>query len=270
VLTGVILFVSRLLRKDRSPIDMTDNNPSAEQPVALSRAEVRSVDERAIRQYGMSSLVLMENAARGIADQLQRLAIDGPVVILCGKGNNGGDGLALARHLDLRGYEVETFVFAMANELSADAAANLKIAQAANLKVRLVPDPLADTSWQAGLSRAAWIVDGLLGTGAQGAVRPPLDSVIERINAAGRPILAIDIPSGMDCDTGAMDNVCVRASHTCTFVAEKLGFLSASAKSRIGTISVHDIGAPRELIESIFAARVQVAPPTPGDRHEPT
>jgi NAD(P)H-hydrate epimerase len=96
---------------------------------------------------------------------------------------------------------------------------------------------------------ADWIVDALLGTGARGEPRPPLDAVIDQINAAAAPTLAIDLPSGLDCDTGEPARHTIRAAQTCTFVAAKPGFLTPGAEQFTGCVHVLDIGAPRRLVE---------------------
>jgi len=102
------------------------------------------------------------------------------------------------------------------------------------------------------LAGASWIVDALLGTGARGEPRPPLDAAIDEINAAVIPILAVDLPSGLDCDTGLPARHTIRAARTCTFVAQKPGFLVAAAQRFLGIVDVVDIGAPRQLTEEIL------------------
>src|SRR5579863_6004134 len=104
-------------------------------PAVLNREQTREVDRRAAAEYGMSTLVLMENAGRGVADTLCRLGVSGPVVICCGKGNNGGDGFVVARHLDLRGVRVRVLVWADAGELSGDAGANFGILQKSGVPI---------------------------------------------------------------------------------------------------------------------------------------
>ena len=101
-------------------------------------------------------------------------------------------------------------------------------------------------NWTPILSGAAWIVDALLGTGSHGDPRPPLDRVIDRINAAGKPILAVDLPSGLDCDTGQPGHPTIRATHTCTFVAAKPGFFVPGAAEYTGQLHIADIGAQRQ------------------------
>lgn len=213
-------------------------------PRTLTRDQVREVDRRAIEEYGMSGLVLMENAGRGCADTLCRLGISGPVVICCGKGNNAGDGFVIARHLDLRGFAAKVLLWCDPGQLTGDAATNYRILTKMDLPIFAYSGVHDASRLAAHLNGADWIVDGLLGTGARGEPRPPLDEVISQLNQHGAKKLAIDLPSGLDCDTGAAASVTFRADHTCTFVAAKPGLLAPQAKSVVGEIHVLDIGAP--------------------------
>jgi len=220
----------------------------------LTRAQVREVDRRAIEQYGLSGLVLMENAGRGVVEVLCRLAVAAPVVLCCGKGNNAGDGFVIARHLDLRGIRTQTLIFGDPAELRGDAAANFQVLSKAGLSWRRLDPDAEPSALRAELQAAGVIVDALLGTGAQGAPRPPLATVIELINASGRPVVAVDLPSGLDCDTGAASPHTIRAQHTCTFVAAKPGLLTPSAQHYVGELHIVDIGVPRKLIEELCSA----------------
>ena len=220
----------------------------------LTREWSRKVDELAIRNYGMSGLVLMENAGRGCADLLERLGIHGPVLICCGKGNNAGDGFVIARHLDLRGYQVRVLLWSDPKDLRGDAAANYEIVSRAQIPLIACPGQ-ADHPWiEEQLFSADWILDALLGTGSTGTPRAPLDSAILVMNQSAAKKLAIDLPSGLDCDLGVPSNPTVRADHTATFVAAKRGFLAAEAQDYLGVVHVLDIGAPRKLVEEIMAA----------------
>ncbi len=211
----------------------------------LSRDEVRAIDRRAIEEYGVPGVVLMENAGRGAAELLLSLGITGPVIICAGKGNNGGDGYVIARHLDNAGWPVKVLLFARPEELTGDAAINYHIIARSGVPITVQP---AEEAIRAELSSAAWIVDALFGTGLTGAVRPPFDRVIAAINESGKPVLAVDIPSGLDCDTGQPLGACVRATHTVTFVAQKKGFANAAAKEWLGQVHVAGIGAPRAVV----------------------
>ncbi len=222
----------------------------------LSREEVRELDRRAIEEFGVPGVVLMENAGRGVAEVLVGLGCRGPVVICCGKGNNGGDGFVIARHLDNRSIPVRVLLFARPEDLTGDAAVNYQIIARSDLPVELYAGDFWDESaLQGHLTKADWIVDALFGTGLTGSVRKPLDRVIAAINASRAHVLAVDIPSGLDCDTGQPLGPTVRAEHTVTFVAEKKGFANASAKEWIGQVHVVDIGAPRPLLQEASPTR---------------
>jgi NAD(P)H-hydrate epimerase len=215
----------------------------------LSREEVRQIDRLAIQEFGVPGVVLMENAGRGTAALLRELGASGPVVICCGKGNNGGDGLVVARHLDAWGVPVHVILTCHPSELSGDAAVNFAIVNRASISWS-GPDPeLSTAETDEWLRRADWIVDGLLGTGTTGTVRDPMKRAIERINAAPAKRLAIDLPSGLDCDTGEVLGAAVMAHHTATFVALKKGFLSPKAQPYVGHVYVLDIGVPRIVLE---------------------
>ncbi len=198
----------------------------------------------AIRDYRLPGMVLMENAGRGVVETLLTLGVVGRVVIACGRGNNGGDGLVVARHLDLHRVPVEVWLVGPPDGWPADAAVNLDVVRQSRLSLRSFT-PADEPSFREALQAAAWIVDGLLGTGAVGSPRPPLDRVIRAMNEAPGKRLAIDLPSGLDCDTGQVSDPTFRADHTCTFVAAKPGLLMPPAQAFVGDIHVVHIGAPR-------------------------
>ena len=219
----------------------------------MRRDEVRSLDARAIEDYGIPGVVLMENAGRGAADiALAMLAgIDAPrVAILCGKGNNGGDGFVMARHLHNRGIPVETFYTGHAGEAGeGDAAVNMRIVLKMGLPFEEIVSPEQMAALGKRLQDYDLIVDALLGTGLTGEVREPLRSLILAINASKRPVLAVDIPSGLDADEGRPLAAAVKAARTATFAATKLGFTKPEGVQYCGKVTVIDIGAPRCLLE---------------------
>jgi len=214
----------------------------------MSRTEVRDVDRKAVEIFGMPGVVLMENAGRGAADVLVELGISGPVVVCAGKGNNGGDGFVIARHLENRGFEVRVLLFADPNQLRGDALINHSILAAAGTSMVAWPDLPSREKLDRELASADWIIDALLGTGTTGEVREPYRTIIESINTVGARTLAVDLPSGMDCDTGETLGLAVRADHTATFVAPKLGFETMGASFWTGVVHVIDIGVPRSLL----------------------
>lgn len=215
---------------------------------SMTRDEVRAVDRRAIDEYGLTGLVLMENAGRGTAALLIELGIHGPVVVCAGRGNNAGDGFVIARHLENRGDDVRVLLFGPPDDLGGDAGVNLRVVEKAGTPLRVFGPTFDVHELDVELSRAEWIVDALLGTGARGEVREPLATVIRRINAATGRVLAVDLPSGLDCDTGQPLGECVRADHTATFVARKRGFDAPDADKWTGAVHIIDIGVPRAML----------------------
>ena len=204
---------------------------------SLTRAQVRELDRRAIEEFGVPGLVLMENAGRGCAEWLRQLNPQRlPTLVVCGPGNNGGDGFVIARHLDNHGWPVSVWLYGDASRLPPDAAINLAIIQKCGL---LNPPPQ---------HFRGWIVDALFGTGLTRPLGPPYDTLIAALNASGNPIFSVDIPSGLDCDTGEPLGPTVRAQYTATFVARKRGFDNPAAANWTGSVRVIDIGAPRRLI----------------------
>jgi NAD(P)H-hydrate epimerase len=211
----------------------------------LTREQLRRIDQRATSDYGIPGIVLMENAARAAADvacQMMQGDCVGEVLILCGGGNNGADGMALERPLDKRGCEVLIQITIDPERYQGDALTNYRIAQKMNLAIEPLNLPaIASTP-------AILIVDAVFGTGLTRPPREPFDQIAHTINGLRIPVLAIDLPSGMDCDTGKTPGACIKATRTVTFVAEKLGFDEPAARQLLGLVTVADIGCPRELI----------------------
>jgi NAD(P)H-hydrate epimerase len=216
-------------------------------PRVLTREQVRSVDQQAIDEYGMMGVMLMENAGRNSAELLRSIGVTGRVAICCGKGNNGGDGFVIARHLEIAGVELRVLLCVSPSTLTGDAAINFQILERACTPIVCPP-----FDWNAELAGSEWIVDALLGTGTQGLLREPFISSVAAINAAKCKVLSVDLPSGLDCDTGLpLGSNCVRADHTATFVARKIGFESEGAARWTGQVHVIDIGVPRTLLNRV-------------------
>jgi NAD(P)H-hydrate epimerase len=230
-------------------------------PRALSRDEVRSLDRRAIERHGVPGVVLMENAGRGAAELAVRLwPAARRVAILCGPGNNGGDGFVIARHLELSGHQVRVLLAAPPDRFTGDAATMLDIVRRSGIP-HVDLSGAAPEAWRAALADADLVVDALLGTGAVGPPRGTVATAITALAAVAagpRPpaVLAIDLPSGLDADTGAAAQPCVRADATATFVARKRGFASPGAAALTGTVHVVGIGAPLALLaEKVTATK---------------
>ncbi len=195
---------------------------------------MRAVDSWAIEEKGVPSLELMEAAGRAVATAVGDLAPEGPVRVVCGKGNNAGDGLVAARYLAEAGHEVEALLLWPAEELSGDAAANLERFGAEGLDGDPAPR----------LAESGAVVDAIFGTGFSGAPREPATAAIEAINRCGAPVVACDIASGVDASSGEVEGPAVEAAITVSFHAAKLGHRIAPGKWHAGELRVVPIGIP--------------------------
>jgi NAD(P)H-hydrate epimerase len=217
----------------------------------LSRRQVREVDRAAIEEFHVPGIVLMENAARGVVEVTEEM-LEGRrgqrVLILCGGGNNGGDGLAVARHLHNHGYRPLVGITTEVTKYRGDALINWRIALAMGVAwFPATPDAIRE-------SDPALVVDGIFGTGLSERPREDLGPIVEALGRLGAPVLSIDVPSGMNCDTGEPLGACVKATRTVTFVAMKLGFKNPASKRYTGEVTVAEIGCPKELIERLATA----------------
>ena len=219
---------------------------------ALNCQQIRALDELAIRRLGIPGIVLMENAGRGCAELIyETLAAPkmGRVVVLCGPGNNGGDGFVIARHLHNAGVYVDVVLAKPAEKSTGDAGTNLRILEHMGLDLIRAFEPSGRERAANAITKADIVVDALLGTGSTGAPRGVIAQLIDAANAAPRAKrIAIDIPSGLDADLGVAQQPCFRADATVTLVAPKIGFSSPGAREFVGRIVVADIGAPRSQL----------------------
>lgn len=224
----------------------------------LTREESRQADENAIKRFCIPSLVLMENAGRTCAEILieqgDRPITDQAVLVLCGPGNNGGDGFVIARHLYIAGVKVKVVLFRSAEEYSGDARLNL--IALSRFRMQVVE---FDASWHdekilrvfssVRRSEPSWVVDALLGTGASGAPRDSMARAIKTANGMTARRFAVDIPSGLDCDTGDAANPTFRADVTGTMIDQKAGFENSRSPEFTGQVLVVGIGAPDEIMK---------------------
>lgn len=216
----------------------------------MSRQEVRAFDQRAIEQLGVPGVILMENAGRQAADVAAHMLQESGgcrALVIAGPGNNGGDGFVIARHLLTWGYEVEVLLMADAERVKGDALINYRPLKALGIAVIELGDVPAEELRQRILESAAesdLLIDAMLGTGLTDEVREPFATAIEALNEAARPVLAIDVPSGLDADTGRPLGRAVRATATVTMVAPKMGFEEEAAAEYLGEVYVADIGVP--------------------------
>jgi hydroxyethylthiazole kinase-like uncharacterized protein yjeF len=219
--------------------------------LVLSCEQVRRLDADAIRDLQIPSLLLMENAARGAAEIILHEGSWETVTIICGPGNNGGDGLALSRLLAAENVSSAVFLLRGDKALSADALANLQLLDRCGLPVMEFELPqLRDHLLK--LSSRDLVVDALLGTGIRGTVRSPFREVIEVVNESDASVLSLDIPSGLDCDSGTPCGTAVHADRTVTFAAMKSGLLAEPAAQFTGKLSVCHIGLPAVWLQAWY------------------
>ncbi len=246
----------------------------------LTALQMRELDRRAIEDFGVPGVVLMENAGRAAAEQGAENFADrfpGPVLVLCGKGNNGGDGYVIARHLANRGWQVRTLVLAARERVGGDAAVNLEILLHSGAAVEFIASA-EELAAALQSSTAQLVVDALFGTGLNSEARGLCRQAIDWVNASGHPVLSVDIPSGLDADSGRILGTAVRAELTVTFACAKLGQVVHPGAELVGTLVVADIGLPACLLEQLpdalgyidqAAARVLV-PDRPAGGHKGT
>lgn len=233
---------------------------------ALSRAQLRELDRRAQDEGGVSIETLMENAGSAAAEEAQRMLESSGkpkpwnILILCGSGNNGGDGLAAARILNgwlnqgisnsgsSAAARVETIFLKPADRLEGAALKHFERFKQAGLSSRNVLDGAVSTRGY------DLIIDAILGTGFDGALQEPLSRAIEAVNASGVPVLSIDIPSGLNADSGKAQGACIRAGKTVTFAAMKKGFLNPESRAWTGKIVLRDIGIPQKILDATIQA----------------
>ena len=211
----------------------------------MSKKQVRSVDSWAINDLGIPGVVLMENAGRGVSQLIESIiGTQAAVGIVCGAGNNGGDGYVIARHLLNSGYNVRVMILSDKDKIKGDAGINLSVLEKItnDISYCLPNDPSTLGKISEFLHGCDILVDAIFGTGLQGQLRPGFETVIESLNQSKVQILAVDIPSGLDCDSGQPLGASIRARWTATFVANKLGFLYPDSKKYTGQVYVVPIG----------------------------
>lgn len=218
--------------------------------IRLTRSQLQQADQIAIQDYGIPGILLMENAARNLSRIIHEIcdASSLRIMIVCGSGNNAGDGYAAARHLSNMGHSIRIVALKPFDQLQGDARLMAGIVNKMRLEMTLDPDAISPDN--------DVIVDAIFGTGLS---RPPegvFARAIERINQLPSDVqrVAVDIPSGLDCDTGIPLGMAIRAHQTVTFLAEKIGFSHPQANVYTGKVTVTDIGAPPEVIQKVQTA----------------
>jgi len=225
------------------------SKPNVQTMEYLESRLIRQIDAAAVHELGIPALLLMENAARGACEVLESLNPAGRIVIACGPGNNGGDGLAIARLLAAKELASDVYLIHGGKTLTDDAQSNREFLDRSGIAVLDVETNVVCNVLES-LSASDWIVDALLGTGICGDLLSPFREIVESMNRSEAQVLSIDVPSGLNADTGEPCGVAVRAEVTVTFVAKKTGFRNAVAKSYLGQVEVRHIGIPhRWLVE---------------------
>jgi NAD(P)H-hydrate epimerase len=226
-------------------------------------SEIQEMDRLTIQKLGIPGAVLMENAARGASriflDHFTPLG-NSHVVILCGRGNNGGDGYVMARYLHEAGLKITVAILSESDRVSGDALINLEIIRNMGLEIQEVPDTERWVTFNSTMRDCDLIIDGMLGTGLDSPVRGFFAEVIEEVNSLGKPVMAIDIPSGLSADTGQVMGAAIRADLTVTFGFPKLGQLVFPGADLIGRLVRIDIGIPDTITNQVPAAFHMIEP----------
>jgi ADP-dependent NAD(P)H-hydrate dehydratase / NAD(P)H-hydrate epimerase len=232
----------------------------------LTAAETRAVDRLTTERYGIPSAVLMENAGRSVAEFIQRRFSDLErrlIFVLCGKGNNGGDGFVVARQLLNMGATPEVILFCDPREMKGEAQDNLRRWENVSGELHVVRTSAELGEWRSKLLSCDILIDALLGTGVRGPVEGLLRDVIGIVNqrSAVPAVVAVDIPSGLQADTGEIQGQAIVADYTVTFTAPKVGMIQGKANENVGQLIVRDIGSPPELISEVGDGHLHWAEP---------
>ena len=223
----------------------------------VSVEQMRSLDQRAAEEYNMPGILLMENAGIAVAKEAYHMLPieDGErsnnrVAVFAGKGNNGGDAYVAARHLINHGYDVRMFLLCHPDDIQGDALTNWQILRKMGLRYQMVLGERDLNVARVGLINSALVIDGIFGTGYQGTMNPICKEMIRLINESNRPVIAIDVPSGIVADTGAIEDICIHSTKTVTMALPKVGLYLEPATTYVGELIVGDISMPASLWES--------------------
>ncbi|MDF9408017.1 MAG: Bifunctional NAD(P)H-hydrate repair enzyme Nnr [Pelotomaculum sp. PtaB.Bin013] len=245
----------------------------------VTAEEMKKLDQTAIKEYKVPGLVLMENAGRQVVEVIRKVLgnVRGKVItVFVGKGNNGGDGFVIARHLLNMGAEVKVLAIAELDEITGDAATNLNIWRKMGQKVYSLQHGDGINIVRLVLMNTDLIVDAIYGTGFRGKMVEKTGRIVEVLNGSGKPIVAVDIPSGLEADTGKASGPCIQAAHTVTFALPKLGLILEPGADYAGELHVVDISIPAVLIEKEAPQRYLITgemikewlSPRPSDAHK--
>src|SRR3990167_3999636 len=210
---------------------------------------MRRLDETAIKKYGILGLVLMENAGRGVAEIIAREFGGGKrISIFAGKGNNGGDGFVVARHLSNMGFQVSVYLLARKSDVKGDAKVNMNIWEKTSGEIISVTRGFS-LEYKSHIKHSGLIVDAIFGTGLSSDVKGIYRDVIEFINTLNKPVVAVDIPSGLNASNGRVLGSCVKAAITATMAIPKIGLLVYPGVDYAGRVEIVDIGMPQQLLK---------------------
>jgi hydroxyethylthiazole kinase-like uncharacterized protein yjeF len=229
----------------------------------VTASEMREIDRIAIETFGIPGVVLMENAGRGAAEAFLSHFSPQPgagVMILCGRGNNGGDGYVMARYFHAAGLQVSVVVLSELSRIAGDARIHFEIIQHMGIRILEVPDEARWGSARDEVEGHAFVVDAILGTGLNAPVRGFYGQVIEDVNRWGRPVASVDIPSGLNADTGRIMGVAVKAALTVTFGFAKIGQVVFPGAGQVGRLVRVDISIPKAVSERV-PGKLQMAEP---------
>ncbi len=227
----------------------------------LNSAQMREADRRTIAEIGISSLVLMENAGRQVVAALEAVYTDisdRQVAVLCGRGNNGGDGLVVARTLLQRGVDVAVFLIGTVSEVRGDARINLEILSRLGLTAVEIADSQAWELHFSEVTDCTLIVDAIFGTGLNAPLSGLMESIVADVNASGIPVVSIDLPSGLSADSAEPIGDSIEAAMTVTLAAPKLPLVLPPAETRAGDIVIADIGIPSDILDTVEGPRVEL------------
>lgn len=230
----------------------------------LNAAQMREADRFTIEDIGIPSLVLMENAGRQVVAAMEaayEARLDGRVAVLCGRGNNGGDGFVVARTLLQRGIDTAVFVVGALADVRGDARTNLDILGRLGVTVVEIND---EQTWElhfSEISQCTLIVDALFGTGLKTGLSGMLETVVADVNASGIPIVSIDLPSGLSADTPHLIGDCIDASMTVTLAAPKLPLVLPPGEGHAGDVVIADIGIPHEVLDGLDGRKIELLTP---------
>jgi NAD(P)H-hydrate epimerase len=227
----------------------------------LNSAQMREADRRTIEEIGIPSLVLMENAGRQVVAAIEAIhgdLLDRQVAVLCGRGNNGGDGFVVARTLVQRGVDVAVFLFGRVADVRGDARINLEVLGRLGLTIVEVDDSQAWELHFSEVSDCSLIVDAIFGTGLNAPVSGLIESVIADVNESGITVVSIDLPSGLSADSAEPIGESVEADTTVTLAAPKLPLVLPPGERAAGDIVIADIGVPADVLEQVDGPRVEL------------